>query len=490
MNLILLFPIFFPIVMGLVLLLIKKPDDRRVLLGITGGTLVLTAAVMIYGSIALKGHLVVLFHLTDTLPVYFRPDGLGKLFAWLVTLIWLCVGFYSFSYMKGDESEKRFYGFFLMVYGVLMGLDFSGNLVTFYLFYEMMTLLSVPLVLHTRSREAVMAGLKYLFYSLCGAYFVLYGIYFLNKFGTTMAFTEGGVLNPKLAASQGSWLLVVAFLMLLGFGVKAGMFPLHSWLPVAHPVAPGPASAALSSIIVKSGVLGIIRIVYYIFGADFLRGTWVQTSWMILILITVFMGSMLAFREKVLKKRLAYSTVSQVSYILLGLAFMQETALTGSLLHVVFHGVVKCSLFLIAGAIIHKTGKTRVEELDGIGKKLPLTMVFFTLSSLALIGIPPASGFVSKWYLALGALQSGQSIFSWFGPVVLLVSALLTAGYLLPISMRGFFRGEDAKEGEKKKELSFLMLIPIGILSILSVLLGMFPGMLTGYIQELISRFL
>lgn len=232
-------------------------------------------------------------------------------------------------------------------------------------------------------------------------------------------------------------------LMLVGFGVKAGMFPMHAWLTTAHPVAPAPASAILSAVIVKAGVLAIVRVVYYIFGVSFLKETWVQTVWMVLSLLTIFMGSMLAYREPVLKKRLAYSTVSQLSYILFGLSVMNAGAVTGSLLHVLCHGFIKAALFLCAGAVIYMTGKTKVEELRGIGKEMPLLMWCYTIASLGLIGIPPTGGFISKWYLAEGALSSSMAGFNWIGPVILLVSALLTAGYLLPVTIYGFFPGAD-----------------------------------------------
>ena len=279
---------------------------------------------------------------------------------------------------------------------------------------------------------------------------------------------------------------VVALFMIVGFSVKAGMFPLHAWLPTAHPVAPAPASAVMSGIIVKMGVLGMIRVVYYLIGADFIRGTWVQTLWMSLSLVTVFMGSMLAYREKVMKKRLAYSTVSQASYILFGLSLLQPTAMTGALLHVVFHAVIKSCLFLSAGAIIYKTHKTNVEDLRGIGKEMPISIWCYTFASAALIGIPPASGFISKWYLATGALNSGAGIFSWLGPVVLLTSALLTAGYLLPITVKGFLPGADFNyQTLQKKEPNLTMLIPLLILAVLAVALGVFPNPLADYIAAL-----
>lgn len=481
-------PILIPILTGLFLLVNPAIKKRSLLLGIVSAGLVVTA-VSVFAVIIGDGDSLTLFYLTKALPVYFKIDGMGRLFVTVVTVVWLAAGFFSFVYMKHEENEKRYFGFYLITYGVLIALDFSGNIVTFYMFYELMTLLSMPLVLHTRSREAVMAGLKYLFYSFCGAYMVLFGIYFLYRFANTLTFTAGGVLNQELISGREPFLLFVIFLMILGFGVKAGMFPLHGWLPTAHPVAPAPASAALSGIIVKGGVLGIIRTVYYLFGADFIRGTWVQTVWISLALFTVFMGSMLAFREKVLKKRLAYSTVSQLSYILFGLAVLNSAAMEGALLHVIAHAFVKCTLFLCAGAIIFQTGKTRVDELRGIGKQMPVLLWCYTIVSLALIGIPPTGGFLSKWCLATGALDSAIPFFSWFGPVVLLISALLTAGYLLPITVNGFLPGNDFDyEHLEKKEPSKCMTIPVLILTVLAVAVGMFPAPVLSFLTDVIGK--
>ncbi len=477
----LLFPVCFPILAGIMLLILRKAKrDRLVALTCAGlaGTALSVLCVLAQGDISFT-----MFYLTDLLPVYFRVDLVGRLFAGVVTTAWVLAGIFSFEYMKHEENNGRYFGFYLIVYGILNGLNFAGNLITFYLFYECMTLLSLPLVFHTQSREAVMAGLKYLFYSLCGAYMVLFGLYFVYRYSNTLTFTAGGVLDMSLAKGHESMLLMAAFLMLLGFGVKAGLFPMHGWLPAAHPVAPAPASAVLSGIIVKAGVLGILRLCYYIFGADFLRGTWVQTAFLTLALVTVFLGSMLAYLEKGLKKRLAYSTVSQASYILFGLGLFSQEALAGSLLHVIFHAMIKSGLFLCAGAVIFRTGKTRVEELTGIGKEMPVTIWCYTLLSLALVGIPPAGGFVSKWYLAQGALSSKAGIFAWAGPVVLLISALLTAGYLLPVSMRGFFPGEG--KSYEKKEPAVVMVLPIALLAFLAVALGMFPQGILSYIAQI-----
>lgn len=446
-------------------------------------------------------HSVTLFYIMEDIPVYFHIDGLGRLFVTFVSIVWLLAGIYSFVYMKHEGEEKRFFGFYLLVYAVLTGLDFSGNLVTMYLFYELMTLTSMPLVLHNGSREAIMAGLKYLFYSMCGAYMGLFGIFFLYRYCDTLTFTPGGSLNGALASGHEGILLAAVFMMLIGFGAKAGMFPLHAWLPAAHPVAPSPASAVLSGVIVKGGVLAVIRVVFYMVGADFIRGTWVQTAWMVLTLLTVFMGSLLAFGEPVLKKRLAYSTVSQVSYILFGLSVLQPQAAAGALLHTVFHSFIKCALFLTAGVFIFQDGKTRVEELRGIGKKMPKTLWCYTIVSLGLIGIPPTAGFVSKWHLAEGALCADVGIFGYVGPVILLVSALLTAGYLLPVTMNGFFPGKgeeasdtavpmQAKEACEIKEPAPAMLVPLAILATLCVLLGVFPGPLTSFVSEIAKSFM
>lgn len=453
-------------------------------------TLIISVAAALYASWT-GDKSITLFYLMKDIPICFEVDAVAALFVTVVSIVWLLVGFYAFPYMSHEGEEKRYFGFYLVVYGVLMGLNFSGNLVTLYLFYELMTVTSMPMVLHNGSRESIMAALKYLFYSMCGAYMALFGIFVLNKYCDTLAFVEGGSLNMALAQGNETIILIAVMAMLLGFGVKAGMLPLHAWLPAAHPVAPAPASAVLSSIIVKGGVLAIVRVVYYVVGADFIRGTWVQYAWIILSLLTVFMGSMLAYRESVFKKRLAYSTVSQVSYILFGLAVLTPAGMTGALLHVVFHAFIKCALFLTAGIFIFQCGKSRVEELEGIGKYMPKTLWCYTFAALALVGIPPASGFVSKWYLAQGAFDGNVGILGWGGIVVLLLSALLTAGYLLPVTMKGFFTEKKPEELENMKgEPPMAMLVPLMILAFLAMILGVFPNGLIGYAAQIAATVL
>lgn len=507
MDELLLFPILLPSVTGILLLVSSFLEHLKTAGTIGGAKLsagqddssnqhlrILHIIVMAVLSISAAAAIIlawtgerslILFQLVGDIPVMFRTDQVSCLFVTVISLIWLAAGVYSLVYMGHEGEEKRYFGFYLLLYGVLTALDFSGNLVTLYLFYELVTIVSFPLVLHSQSRESIMAALKYLFYSMCGAYAGLFGIFFLYRYSDTLTFRAGGVLGASAQGHEGI-LLIAVLAMLVGFGAKAGMLPLHAWLPAAHPVAPSPASAVLSGIIVKAGVLAILRVVYYVVGPEFIRGTWVQYAWMTLALITVFMGSLLAFREKVFKKRLAYSTVSQVSYILFGLSLLTPLGFTGALLHVAAHAVIKCGLFLMAGVFLYRFGYTRVEQLKGLGKKMPATMWCYTIFSLGLIGIPPTAGFISKWYLAEGALESEINVFSWLGPVVLLISALLTAGYLLPITMKGFFPGEETEDHAlKREEPSPCMLLPLIFLAAATLLLGLFPNWLTGYSAEI-----
>lgn len=483
-DFLLVLPILIPVIGGLLVAFLKALDDMKLRRAAVSVTLGLTVAAVL--AVVLRpDSSFTLFRITPAIPVLLKIDNVGRLYASFISVVFLAVGIYSFEYMHHEKNEKRFYAFYLFTLAALMGLSVCGSIVTLYMFYEAMTLLSLPLVTHTQTKEAVAAGIKYLIYSVIGASLALAGIFFLNRYATTLTFTAGGVLDMEKAAGHEKLLLAVFFLMVLGFSVKAGMFPLHGWLPTAHPVAPAPASAVLSGVITKAGVLGIIRVIYYLVGPDFLRGTWVQTAWLILAIVTVFLGSMLAFKEGVFKKRLAYSTVSQVSYILFGLFTLTQWGMMGALMHIIFHSIIKNTLFMTAGAVIYKTGKTKVSELNGIGKQMPVTMWCYTIVSMGLIGIPPTCGFISKWYLAQGGLTTAYS-WNWVGPAVLLVSAILTAGYLFSIVIRGFFPGSDVKrEDLPKAEPTFVMLAPMLVLAALCLLLGMFPAGLTEFVSTL-----
>ena len=433
----------------------------------------------------MDGSAYVLFNLTDRLPIMFRCDAISVIFASITLIIWVLCAYYSIGYFKKEKKTIRYGFFYLMTLIVLLCLDMSANLVTFYMFYELMTIMSVPLVFHDGTKEAITAALKYLFYSLCGAYMVLFGIYFVYCNATSIEFTPAGVLEGHITSENQGIMLIAVFLMILGFSVKGGMLPMHSWLTSAHPVAPAPASAFLSGIIVKSGILGIIRTVYYIAGPNMIRNTYVQYAVLGLSIITVFAGSMLAYRDRLLKRRLAYSTVSQASYIIFGLLVMHPLAFVGAICHVIFHAIIKCGLFLYSGIVIHETGKKYTDELTGMGKRMPLILWSFTFLSLSLIGIPPAAGFVSKWNLCIGALSEDIGAYSYLGPAVLLISALLTAGYLLPITIKGFLPGKDYDGETEKIKVNPWMNIPLIILAVLSIVLGLFPTFLTQFLRQL-----
>lgn len=471
MQLLLIFAIFWPAAAGLAIYLVKAAQERKVRSMLTVGALALELAAVL-GLCAGTGTGMTLLQMTPTLSVTMHVDTIGCIFAVLMSAMWLIGGVFALYYMGHDANERLYQMYYMMVLSALVGQCYAGSMITYYVFYELMTLLSVPMVVHERTPQAVAAGVKYLVYSIFGAMMGLLGIFFFNHYLGSVSFTAGGLAT---AGAMPAGLLVVTFVVILGFGTKAGMFPMHGWLPTAHPVAPAPASAVLSGVITKAGVLAIIRVIYFLVGANALRGTWVQTAFMTLALCTVFMGSMLAYREPLMKKRLAYSTVSQVSYVLFGLSLMTMDAMCGAMLHVVAHSIIKNALFLCAGAIIHQTGKTYVRDLRGIGKEMPVTTWVWTIASLGLIGIPPTGGFVSKWLLATGSLSAELGALSIIGPIVLIISALLTAAYLLPVTINGFFPGSDFDYASlEKKEAPALATVPLLILAAGVVLSGVF----------------
>ena len=422
-----------------------------------------------------------LFKFTESLQVGFMIDGLGSFFSIAISIIWLLVTIYSFEYMKHEENEDKFYCFYLLTFASLMGMCYARNLISAYVFFELVSLCSFPLVMHSKTKESIKAAMKYLFYSLGGAFVALIGVVMLivklgaNDFSFDV-FTYKGTLGDTIYYS------VALFLCVIGFGAKAGMFPLQSWLPTAHPVAPSNASALLSGVITKAGVFLIIRTLYFVVSPSVIEGTIFHYVLIILALITIILGSSMAWSCKDIKKRLAYSSVSQISYILLGLFMFNETALVGSLIHVLAHMCIKVTLFLVAGAMIYKTHKRNVDDLNGIGKAMPIVMVCFSIASLGLVGVPPLSGFYSKWFIASGALETSIGALKYIACAVLLVSAILTAAYLLPIMIKGFF----TKDVEViKVEPNKLMTIPLIILVSLVFLVGMFSGYIIDFIQGL-----
>ena len=470
-------PVLFPVVSGGALW-IWNPGKNKIH----------TAAAVLSLAEAVCSWLVILNCMGMKLPLWsigpglelcLRLDGTGALFSGLASLIWVLVVFFAFEYMEHEKEDARFFGCLIMSLGALTGVAWAGNFVTLYLFFEMMTFFSVPLVFHSRKREALRAGMVYLAYSMLGASIALGGYFFFRQYACGTDFKAGGVLAEAAGMARG-WrpqiLLLAVFCMAAGFSCKAGLMPLHPWLPIAHPVAPAPASAVLSGLITKAGVVAVIRVVYNMAGPAFLRGTWVQYALLSMAVVTIFTGSMLAYKEKKLKRRLACSSFSQVSYVLLGVFLLSMEGLYGSLLQMVFHALAKNALFLCAGAVICKTGCTRVKELRGMGKRMPAVMVCFALASLSLVGIPPAGGFLAKWHLAVGAMRAEAGVFAWLGPAVLMVSALLTAGYLFPVIVEAFFPGKDWRKTDQSEDgrlsVSAFMGVPLAVLGISLLVLG------------------
>ena len=476
-------PILFPILGGLMATRIHTLHVRRLVVS----TILILQLLLVLPVVFYDATPYVAMELAGV-RIVLQGDPLGRLFSVLICLIWFAVAFFAYEYMNHEGHRERFFGFYLMTLGALMGVCYAGNLATLYMFYELMTLCSVPLVLHIGTRRAFEAAWRYLAFSVAGAGLGLLGLFVLQGYCTTDLFTPGGVLDLALANQDRELLLVVFFLMAIGFGCKAGMFPLHAWLPIAHPVAPAPASAVLSGLITKMGVLALIRVVYYLYGWEFLADTWAQRAVLVLALITVLMGSTLALKEDTLKKRLAYSTVSQVSYVIFGLMLLNPGALEGAMYQAVFHAIAKNALFMATGAIIYKTHLTQVSQMRGVGTVYGISMWCFTLASLSLVGIPPTGGFWSKWLLAQGALQAQAGGFTYGGIAILMVSALLTAGYLLPIVTNAFFPGQEFdRSNVVKQQDTWLMWITLTMLTASVVVLGMFPGLIGPAVQAVVE---
>ncbi len=416
-----------------------------------------------------------------------RIDGLSMVFAGLVSALWPLATLYSFEYMKHEKHEKPFFMFYMVTYGITLGIAFAEDMLTMYFFYELLTMVTVPLVLHTLTREAILASRKYLYYSLGGAAFAFLGLIFLLTYGTTLDFTYGGVLD--VAITQGTYrnhLLLIYVIAFCGFGVKAAICPFNSWLPQAG-VAPTPVTALLHAVaVVKAGAFAIMRLTWYSFGTDFIRGTWAQDVVMGIVIFTIVYGCSRALKETHLKRRLAYSTISNLSYILFGVCIMTPAGLVGALSHMVFHAVIKITSFFCVGAVMYKTQKQYVHEIDGFGRKMPITFGIFTVSALALMGVPGLAGFISKWNLATAAVMS-ESGMAYIGIGALLISALLTAIYMLSIVMRAFFPGKGSQVSipEGTEDPNWLMLVPLTLFAAATLLFGLHSAPIVSFFARI-----
>lgn len=415
-----------------------------------------------------------LVRFTGNLTLSFRTDGMSLVFAGLIAALWPLATLYSFEYMKHEKHEKTFFMFYTMTYGITLGIAFAEDMVTMYFFYELLTLVTVPLVMHTLSREAILASRKYLYYSLGGAAFAFIGMIFLIVYSDSVNFVMGGTLNMAKIGNRSNILLLIYVFSFMGFGVKAAICPFNSWLPQAG-VAPTPVTALLHAVaVVKSGAFAIIRLTYYSFGTEFLRGTWAQDVVMAVVIFTIVYGCSRALKETHFKRRLAYSTISNLSYILFGVVIMTPLGLVGALSHMVFHAVMKICSFFCAGAVMYKTGRNYVHELNGLGRKMPITFACFTVASLALMGVPGLAGFISKWNLASAAVYSDNPM-AFVGVGALLLSALLTAVYMLSIVIRAFFPEKefDYTAIAEVKDPNWYMLFPLLVFVVFILIFGL-----------------
>lgn len=407
--------------------------------------------------------------------MHFRVDTLGLVFAMTSATLWLLVTIYSFGYMKNERSLTRYYVFLLLNLSWIMGVAFAGNLFTLFVFYELLSLSSYPLIVHEETPEALYAGKKYLIYILTGGVFIFFAIVFTYYLTGSQTLAGTGLLSLKYGL-QALSLIFASFV--IGFGLKAAIMPFHGWVVDAHPAAPSPASALLSGAMVNTGAFGIMRVVFNVFGVSLVKELGFGIIVAYIASFTIIAASLLAIEQDNLKRRLAYSTIGQVSYMILGTILLTPSAIVGGIIHIVNHAFMKGVLFLCAGVIIKQTGKKNISQMQGIGRQFPITMGAFFIAALGMIGTPPLAGFVSKWFLGVGALEAKEPVFIG----VLLLSALLGAIYFLPIIYIAFFQKPDAKTEKTQvsplsrelQEVPLSMLVPIMAGTACIVIFGLF----------------
>ncbi len=409
-----------------------------------------------------------------------NPDPLGVIFALIASSLWIFAAVYSFGYMEGKHNQRTYYTFLLLALSVTLGVAFSGNLVALYLFYELLTLVTYPLVIHERSPEAMKSGKKYILYSLSGAGVILIAIVITYSLAGNLDFAG----NAILAGSTGSGLNLLLALFIIGFGVKAALMPLHGWLPGAM-VAPTPISALLHAVaVVYSGAYGIVRVVYSVFGHELVRQLSFSRIMPWVIAFTILMGVIIAARQNVLKRRLAYQTISHLSYILLGVFTFQPWGLAGAIMHMISYSTLKVSLFFCAGIISEQTGEKNIDRMRGIGWLLPKTMVALSVAALGMIGTMPLNTFWGKYYLMKGSVEGGM----WPLAVVLVISGIINAYCFIPVIVDAF-RGEKVQGDTEKGSKVNLMLAPTLLLSMVSILIGLWPGIVWPGVEAVVNWF-
>lgn len=415
------------------------------------------------------------FPLVEGLDFILRADALGIMFVGLSSVLWLCTTVYAIGYLEGSPNRSRFFGFFSLCVASTVGIALAGNLFTFLLFYEFLTLSTYPLVVHRGTGKAMRAGRIYLAYTLGGGVVLLIGVAAMHALMGDVEFAAGSALRDVDPALYPALQLIFAILI-VGLGVKAALLPLHGWLPTAM-VAPAPVSALLHAVaVVKAGAFGIVRVVYDVYGIEFasLLGLLDPLAWV--ASVTILYASVRALQQSDLKRRLAFSTVSQVSYIVLGIALFGPVGTAGGLVHLLHQGLMKITLFFCAGNYAETLGISRIDQLDGSGRRMPATGVAFTIGAFGMIGMPPAAGYISKWYLGVGAVDAGME----WAVAVLVVSSLLNAAYFLPILHRIWFRKQarpwEADNFRAHRDTSPWLLWPTLATAALSIGAGLFAG--------------
>ena len=422
----------------------RAPDVRE---GVTVVTALATFGVvasLVPATLAGTTHVTRLGTLVPGVELTLRADPLGMIFAMVASLLWLITSFYSIGYMRGldEHSQTRYFAAFAGSVSAALGVSFASNLVSLYVFYELLTVATYPLVAHDESDTARAAGRKYLTYTFGGGVAVLAGTVLIFWTTGTVAFSPGGI---AALASADPVVARAAFALLAGgFGVKAALLPVHSWLPDAM-VAPTPVSGLLHAVaVVKSGVFGVARVVLDVFGPETVSELGVGLPLAAVAAVTILVASVIALRQDNLKRRLAYSTISQLSYIVLGLGILSPASLVGGLLHIPAHAFMKLTLFFCAGAIHVETHTDDISDMAGIGRRMPVTMAAFAVASLGMAGLPLVAGFVSKWYLLIGSIDAGTAVFAG----VLFLSGLLNIGYFWPIVYQAFFQTADDSDAK------------------------------------------
>jgi multicomponent Na+:H+ antiporter subunit D len=420
---------------GVVIFFLKEESHRlRTWLNLLGaGFKLIFVAALLWGIYQGQSYSLA-FDFLPGIQLALGADANSVLFVTLSSFLWFWTTLYAVGYLEESPHRSRFFGFFSLCVTATTGIALSANLVTFLVFYELLTVSTYPLVVHRGTPEAMRGGKIYLGYTLVGGTVLLLAVVWLHHLAGPVTFKERGVIQALITTHRGE-LQILFLLFLLGIGVKAAIVPLHGWLPKAM-VAPAPVSSLLHAVaVVKAGAFGIVRIVYDVYGVENAARLGVLQPLAIVASVTIIYGSVLALFQDELKKRLAYSTVSQVSYIVLGTAILGPLATMGGLVHLVNQGIMKITLFFGAGNYAESLGIHRVSEMNGVGRRMPLTTAAFTVAALGMIGVPPLAGYISKWYLKKGAITAGDE---WVA-VVLAASSLLNAAYFLPILYRAWF---------------------------------------------------